>query len=48
MSANPEKIRGWLRAGHSPVDPSVDSIRTAAFAVVASTILNSDATLTLR
>jgi len=48
MKQKPEKALGWLKAGFSRPDPEADSIRTAAFSVVASTILNSDATLTKR
>ena len=45
---NPEKQKGWLNAGQYTVDKTMDSATIAANAVVASTILNSDATLTKR
>ncbi|AEE50242.1 DUF1553 domain-containing protein [Haliscomenobacter hydrossis] len=45
---NPEKTRGWLNAGLYKVDPTLDVALLAANAVVANTILNSDATLTRR
>jgi hypothetical protein len=45
---NPEKQNGWLHAGQYQVDKAMDTALIAANAVVASTILNSDATLTKR
>jgi len=45
---HPEKARGWLHAGQYNIDKKLDSIKVAANAVVASTILNSDACLTKR
>ena len=45
---NPEKTRGWLNAGLYKVDPKLDAALLAANAVVANTILNSDASLTRR
>ncbi|HPH17151.1 MAG TPA: DUF1553 domain-containing protein [Haliscomenobacter sp.] len=45
---NPEKTRGWLNAGLYKVDKTLDAALLAANAVVANTILNSDATLTRR
>lgn len=45
---HPEKARGWLKAGQHVVNPALDRSRIAANAVVASTIMNSDATLTKR
>lgn len=45
---NPEKQNGWLNAGQYIVNKTMDSAMIAANAVVASTILNSDATLTKR
>lgn len=44
----PEKTRGWLAAGRYKTDPRLDIVTLAANAVVANTILNSDATLTKR
>ncbi|GAA4435005.1 DUF1553 domain-containing protein [Ravibacter arvi] len=48
MTAKPAKAKGWLNAGQSAAGKNGDPARLAAFAVVASTILNSDATLTKR
>ena len=45
---HPEKAVGWLAAGQYVVDENLDKSMIAANAVVASTILNSDATLTKR
>jgi len=45
---NPEKQNGWLNAGQYQVNKTMDRTMIAANAVVASTILNSDATLTKR
>lgn len=45
---NPEKQSGWLNAGQYQINKTMDSAMIAANAVVASTILNSDATLTKR
>lgn len=45
---NPAKAKGWLTTGHYPIDPSLDPATVAANAVVASTIMNSDATLVKR
>lgn len=44
----PTKARGWLSAGQHKADKTLDTSWTAANTVVASTILNSDATLTKR
>lgn len=44
----PEKAKGWLNAGQYIVSKDLDQSLVAANAVVASTILNSDATLTKR
>ena len=46
--AHPEKAKGWLHAGQYVIDKKADSLQVAANAVVASTILNSDACLTKR
>jgi len=45
---HPEKAVGWLAAGQYAIDENLDKSMIAANAVVASTILNSDATLTKR
>ncbi|HYH57448.1 MAG TPA: DUF1553 domain-containing protein, partial [Anseongella sp.] len=45
---SPGKAAGWLGAGQYRVDKRLDSALVAAGAVVASTILNSDASLTKR
>ncbi len=44
----PAKARGWLHAGEYTIAKNIDSLQVAANAVVASTILNSDACLTKR
>jgi hypothetical protein len=44
----PDKTNGWLSAGQYIVSKDLDQSLVAANAVVASTILNSDATLTKR
>lgn len=45
---NPLKAKGWLSAGQYVADKKLDPTLIAANAVVASTILNSDAALTKR
>lgn len=45
---NPLKANGWLTAGQYVADAKLDASLIAANAVVASTILNSDASLTKR
>jgi hypothetical protein len=45
---HPEKAKGWLNAGQHAVNRTLDTWLIAANAVVASTIMNSDATLTKR
>jgi hypothetical protein len=45
---HPGKAKGWLTAGQYAVDRSLDIALVAANTVVASTIMNSDATLTKR
>lgn len=45
---NPEKTKGWLETGAYPIDPKLDPNKIAANAVVASVILNGDATITKR
>jgi Protein of unknown function (DUF1553)/Protein of unknown function (DUF1549)/Planctomycete cytochrome C/Concanavalin A-like lectin/glucanases superfamily len=44
----PMKTKGWLNAGQYQVDKNLDPVVVAANTVVASVILNSDATLTKR
>ena len=48
FSGHPEKAKGWLTTGQHVVDRKLDTALVAANAVVASTIMNSDATLTKR
>jgi hypothetical protein len=48
FTAHPEKTKGWLQQGQYVVDPTLNPATVAANSVVASTILNSDATLTKR
>jgi hypothetical protein len=45
---NPEKSRGWLKTGRAAAEPGLDPQQVAAFAVVANTIMNSDAFITKR
>jgi hypothetical protein len=45
---NPEKTKGWLSAGLYKVNAQVDKALVAANAVVANTIMNSDASITKR
>ena len=44
----PEKAQGWLHAGQYTVKSADDPLAVAASAVVASAIINADATLTKR
>lgn len=46
--AHPEKTKGWLNTGIYAVSTSLDKSLMAANTIVASTILNSDATITKR
>ena len=46
--SSPEKTKGWLSAGQYKINKILDPAQVAANAVVASVILNSDATLTKR
>lgn len=46
--AHPEKTKGWLHTGQYIADKQLDAALLAANAVVANTILNSDAALTKR
>ena len=48
FSKSPGKMKGWLATGQYRVDSTLDAAQVAANAVVASTIMNSDATLTKR
>ncbi len=43
-----EKTKGWLATGRYIINPSLDAAQVAANAVVASTIINTDAALTKR
>lgn len=45
---NPEKTKGWLETGAYEIDPMLDPHLIAANAVVASVIINGDATITKR
>ena len=45
---NPEKAKGWLSTGQHIPNPTLERSLVAANAIVASTIMNSDATLTKR
>ena len=45
---HPEKAKGWLEAGLYKLDAKLDQAALAANAVVANTIMNSDATLSKR
>ncbi|MFM9910525.1 MAG: DUF1553 domain-containing protein [Chitinophagaceae bacterium] len=46
--AYPTKITGWLKAGQYKIEKTLEPAVVAANAVVASTIMNSDATITKR
>ncbi|MFY0627115.1 MAG: DUF1553 domain-containing protein [Reichenbachiella sp.] len=48
FKADNERAKGWLNAGEYKIDASLDANLVAANAVVASVILNSDATITKR
>ena len=48
FSAHPQKAKGWLHTGQHAADKKLDAALLAANAVVANTILNSDAALTKR
>ncbi|WP_223241444.1 DUF1553 domain-containing protein [Flammeovirga sp. EKP202] len=48
FETSPEKTKGWLSAGESEVDTRLNPSKVAANAIVASLILNSDATITRR
>lgn len=48
FTKNPAKLTGWLQTGQYRVNPALDAVQVVANAVVASTIMNSDATLTKR
>ena len=48
FKANPNKIKGWISAGLYKINKTLDPYWVAANSVVASTILNSDATITKR
>lgn len=46
--AEPAKAKGWLTTGQHRISSGVNPLLTSAYAVVASTIMNSDATITKR
>ena len=48
FKARKDKTRGWLSAGKYNIKPSLDGAAVAANAVVASTIMNMDASITKR
>ncbi|MCF0041101.1 DUF1553 domain-containing protein [Dyadobacter fanqingshengii] len=48
FKSDPKKVVGWLAEGQYVIDKKADLAQIAANAVVASTILNSDASLTKR
>jgi hypothetical protein len=48
FKSNPNKIKGWLNTGLYKINKTLDPSLVAANTVVASTILNSDATITKR
>ncbi|MEZ5044765.1 MAG: DUF1553 domain-containing protein [Saprospiraceae bacterium] len=48
FSENPEKLKGWLSSGAFVPDEKIDPASLAANTVVASTIMNADATLVKR
>ncbi|HSF45586.1 MAG TPA: DUF1553 domain-containing protein [Chitinophagaceae bacterium] len=48
FKANPSKAKGWLETGIYKPDPGLEGALVAANTVVASTIMNSDATITKR
>lgn len=48
FKANPQKTEGWLSVGAHKINPTDDKLHVAANAVVASTIMNSDAFITKR
>jgi hypothetical protein len=43
-----QKTKGWLSSGHHKSNPALDAAQVAANAVVASTIINTDAAITKR
>lgn len=48
FTENPAKAGGWLTAGYSRTDPTLNPAEVAADAVLASLIINSDAVITKR
>ncbi|GLR16425.1 DUF1553 domain-containing protein [Portibacter lacus] len=48
IAENPKKADGWLNSGQFRISSEEDRIRVAANAVVASTIMNTDAMITKR
>jgi hypothetical protein len=45
---NPAKMKGWLKTGEYKLTKEIDETSLAAGAVVASTVMNSDAFITKR
>ena len=45
---HPEKLKGWLNAGDYQLSKNIDPVELASNAVVASTIINADATIMKR
>jgi hypothetical protein len=48
FKAKKEKTKGWLSAGNNKRNHALDAAQVAANAVVASTIINTDAAITKR
>lgn len=48
FKTTPAKTKGWLKTGLKKIDTTLEPAQVAAYAVVANTILNSDATITKR
>jgi len=48
FSSRPEKAKGWLKTGLYKTNTQLNPAMIAANAVVANTILNSDAVITKR
>ena len=48
FKTNSKKARGWLNAGNYKVDASLDANMVAANSIIASIIINSDASITKR
>ncbi|MFY0607633.1 MAG: DUF1553 domain-containing protein [Cyclobacteriaceae bacterium] len=48
FKSDSSKAKGWLNAGEYEIDQSLDTLLVAANSIVASAIMNSDATITKR